>query len=158
MSKATRKPAGKAGGASARTRAQGKSSGKSARKSTGKAGGKSGGKAAARKRRAGSGRKTGGGGRLRRFLVFGLLALLVALAAWAIWLDARITQEFEGRRWDQPAQVFAEPVELYAGLPLGIHSFIELLRAQGYRQADGGAPRPGFWWREGASVRLMTRT
>ena len=157
MSKATRKPAGKAGGASARTRAQGKSSGKSARKSTGKAGGKSGGKPAARKRRAGSGRKTGGGGRLRRLLLFGLLALLVVLAAWAIWLDARITHEFEGRRWDQPAQVFAEPVELYAGLPLGIHSFIELLRAQGYREADGSEPRPGFWWREGARVRLMTR-
>ena len=102
----------------------------------------------------------GGGGRWGRFwrvLLIGALVGAVALAAWMIWLDARITQQFEGRRWDQPAQVFAEPVELYSGLPLGIHTFIELLRAQGYREADGSEPRPGFWWREGASVRLMTR-
>jgi penicillin-binding protein 1B len=95
--------------------------------------------------------------RHRRVLLIGGAVVLVALLAWMIWLDARITQQFEGRRWDQPAQVFAEPVELYAGLPLGIHSFIELLGAQGYREADGSTPRPGFWWREGASVRLMTR-
>ena len=92
-----------------------------------------------------------------RVLLIGGAVVLVVLLAWMIWLDARITQQFEGRRWDQPAQVFAEPVELYAGLPLGIHSFIELLGAQGYREADGSTPRPGFWWREGASVRLMTR-
>jgi penicillin-binding protein 1B len=82
---------------------------------------------------------------------------IVALAAWLIWLDGRITTQFEGRRWDQPAQVFAEPVELYTGLPLGIDDFMELLGAQGYRTADGGAPRPGFWWRQGTSIRLMTR-
>jgi penicillin-binding protein 1B len=95
--------------------------------------------------------------RLRTVLLGTVAAGTVALLAWMIWLDARITQQFEGRRWDQPAQVFAEPVELYAGLRLGIRDFIDLLGAQGYREADGSAPRPGFWWREGASVRLMTR-
>lgn len=98
--------------------------------------------------------------RLRRIgfgMIAGAMAGLVMLAAWLIWLDARITREFEGRRWDQPAQVFAEPVELYAGSTLDIRDFIELLGLQGYREADGGAPRPGFWWREGTSVRLMTR-
>ncbi|HUG99580.1 MAG TPA: penicillin-binding protein 1B [Gammaproteobacteria bacterium] len=95
--------------------------------------------------------------RLRRILLIAAVAGLVGLLAWFIWLDARITGQFEGRRWDRPAQVFAEPVELYAGLPLGIHRFIELLGAQGYREADGSTPRPGFWWREGASIRLMTR-
>jgi penicillin-binding protein 1B len=51
-------------------------------------------------------------GILRRIAPLALaIALLgvVALAAWMIWLDARITAQFEGRRWDQPAQVFAEP-------------------------------------------------
>jgi penicillin-binding protein 1B len=81
----------------------------------------------------------------------------IVLLGWVIWLDARITGQFEGRRWDQPAQVFAEPVELYAGLPLGIDAFVELLGAQGYRPADGSEPRPGFWWRQGSSVRLVTR-
>jgi penicillin-binding protein 1B len=95
--------------------------------------------------------------RLGRLLLGGAFVGMVALAAWMIWLDARVTGQFEGRRWDLPAQVYAEPVELYAGLPLGIHRFMELLGAQGYREADGSEPRAGFWWREGASVRLMTR-
>jgi penicillin-binding protein 1B len=106
------------------------------------------------------GRRGNSRGILRRIAPLALaIALLgaVALAAWMIWLDARITAQFEGRRWDQPAQVFAEPVELYAGLPLPADEFVELLGAQGYRAADGGAPRAGFWWRQGSSVRLMTR-
>lgn len=119
-------------------------------------------KARGNKRAAGSPRRRGGKRDralrgLGRALLLGALAGVVVLVAWMIWLDGRITREFEGRRWDQPAQVFAEPLELYAGLPLGLQSFIELLGAQGYRQADGGAPRAGFWWREGASVRLVTR-
>jgi penicillin-binding protein 1B len=80
---------------------------------------------------------------LRRLLLGTVATAVVALLAWMIWLDARITHQFEGRRWDQPAQVFAEPVELYVGLRLGIGEFIELLGAQGYREADGGTPRPG---------------
>ncbi|MGD9388198.1 MAG: transglycosylase domain-containing protein, partial [Gammaproteobacteria bacterium] len=103
------------------------------------------------------GRPPGGWRRFRRALLWGGLAGLVVLLVWLAWLDARITSQFEGRRWDQPAQVFAEPVELYAGLPLRVEDFARLLRAQGYRQADGSAPRPGFWWREGPSVRLVTR-
>jgi penicillin-binding protein 1B len=95
--------------------------------------------------------------RVGKGVLLGTAALGVVFIAWLIWLDARITHQFEGRRWDQPAQVFAEPVELYAGLPLGVNGFVELLGAQGYREADGGEPRPGFWWRQGASVRLMTR-
>ncbi|NGX16823.1 penicillin-binding protein 1B [Wenzhouxiangella sp. XN24] len=94
---------------------------------------------------------------LRRWIIGAALLALVAGAGWIAWLDMRITSQFEGRRWDQPAQVFAAPVELYAGRPLGIERFTALLEAQGYRQADGSAPRAGFWWRQGNSVRLMTR-
>lgn len=95
--------------------------------------------------------------RLRPILFRAAAIGTVLFVAWLIWLDARITREFEGRRWDQPAQVYAEPVELYAGLPLAIDAFMELLATQGYRVADGGEPRPGFWWRQGTSIRLMTR-
>lgn len=102
-------------------------------------------------------RRSGRGPAVWRALLGAMFVGAVLLAAWLIWLDARITGQFEGRRWDQPAQVFAEPVELYAGLPLGIRDFLELLAAQGYREADGSAPRAGFFWRQGSSVRLMTR-
>jgi penicillin-binding protein 1B len=103
-------------------------------------------------------RKRSGLGRiLGRIVLAAVLVGAVVLAAWLIWLDSIITRQFEGRRWDQPAQVFAEPVELYAGRELRLEQFAELLAAQGYRSADGGAARPGFWWRDGNSVRLMTR-
>ncbi len=108
----------------------------------------------ARRTRRAAGRPKHG---LWRWIIGATLLALVAAAGWIAWLDMRITSQFEGRRWDQPAQVFAAPVELYAGRPLGIERFTELLEAQGYRQADGSAPRAGFWWRQGNSVRLMTR-
>jgi penicillin-binding protein 1B len=139
------------------------------RKSSARPGGKSAGKSAGKDKSGykGNGQSGGGRGRRRkngtwgprmfRFAVGAAFVALVGLAAWMIWLDARITAQFEGRRWDQPAQVFAEPVELYSGLPLGIHRFMELLGAQGYRETEGGEPRPGYWWRQGSSVRLMTR-
>jgi penicillin-binding protein 1B len=110
-----------------------------------------------RKRGRRAGRRRNAWRRLGQVALVGGFAVAVVLASWMIWLDGRITAQFEGRRWDQPAQVFAEPVELYMGSSLAIDDFAALLAAQGYREADGGTPRPGFWWREGASVRLMTR-
>jgi penicillin-binding protein 1B len=35
-----------------------------------------------------------------------------------LYLDRMVTRQFEGRRWTLPAQVYAAPLELYAGLPL----------------------------------------
>jgi len=76
---------------------------------------------------------------------------------WAAWLDWRITRQFEGSRWDLPAQVYAEPVELYAGYPVSADGLVGLLSNHGYRPADGRTVQPGTWWRQGGSVRLVTR-
>jgi penicillin-binding protein 1B len=48
-------------------------------------------------------------------LVFGVG--LIALLVWIFHLDRIITTQFEGRRWTLPAQVYAEPTELYIGSP-----------------------------------------
>ena len=45
--------------------------------------------------------------------------LAASLAIWIWLLDRQIVQQFEGRRWDLPAQVYARPLELYAGQRLG---------------------------------------
>ena len=56
---------------------------------------------------------------LSRRLVLTLVGLAVlavsALALWIWLLDRQIVRQFEGRRWDLPAQVYARPLELYAG-------------------------------------------
>ena len=40
---------------------------------------------------------------------------LIALLVWILYLDRIVTQQFEGRRWTLPAQVYAQPTELYVG-------------------------------------------
>ena len=82
---------------------------------------------------------------------------LAFLTAWVAWEGATVYFEFEGRRWSLPARVYASPTELYAGKQLNADDFVELLRTLGYRQADGSTVQPASWWRQGRSVRLMTR-
>jgi len=108
-----------------------------------------------RRRRSRKGRRRSP--RLARWLIKAGAGVLCLLVVWTLWLDWRITSRFEGRRWDQPAQVYAEAMDLYPELDLDANGLVELLRAQGYRPADGREVRPGTWWREGTSVRLVTR-
>jgi penicillin-binding protein 1B len=83
--------------------------------------------------------------------------LVVGLAAWVAWEGATVYFEFEGRRWSLPARVYASPTELYAGKPFSADEFVELLGTLGYRRADGSTVQPASWWRQGRSVRVMTR-
>ncbi|MCL4720880.1 MAG: hypothetical protein KJ041_02785, partial [Gammaproteobacteria bacterium] len=57
----------------------------------------------------------------RRVLVgigFVSVLLLAGLTTYIVLLDRQIVSQFEGRRWDLPAQVYARPLEIYAGLRL----------------------------------------
>ena len=55
---------------------------------------------------------------LKRLLLLatGVTALVAALDV--LYLNHLVTRQFEGRRWTLPAQVYAAPLELYAGLAL----------------------------------------
>jgi penicillin-binding protein 1B len=71
----------------------------------------------------------------RRLLVgLGLAAavLLVALTVFIGVLDRQIVRQFEGRRWNVPAQVYARPLELFAGLRLTADDLQQELLALGY--------------------------
>ena len=81
-------------------------------------------------------------GRLRAALLRGLWRLLLwsglfsvlLLLGYGYYLDRTISKTFEGRLWSVPAQVYAQPLELFAGLELSKgHLAIELDRL-GYRQ------------------------
>ena len=87
-------------------------------------------------------------------LVVGVLA--IALLIWIVYLDRIITAQFEGRRWTLPAQVFAEPLELYAGLSFGAEALEQELKRLGYRRVDT-AEEPGSYSRRGSRVDLVNR-
>jgi penicillin-binding protein 1B len=83
-------------------------------------------------------------------------ALVIALLIWIIYLDRIITAQFEGRRWTLPAQVYAEPLELYAGESFGADTLEQELKRLGYRRTDQ-AEQPGSYSRRGTRVELVNR-
>jgi penicillin-binding protein 1B len=80
------------------------------------------------------------GGFIRRALLLCAAgsALYVAYLAW------RVGHEFEGRRWDLPAQVYAAPLELYAGRTLSADDLIGELARLGYHE-DPRLPSAGTY-------------
>ena len=94
--------------------------------------------------------------RLRRVLFLGALLALIADAILILYLDRVVTPQFEGRRWTLPAQVFAQPLELYAGLSLSAEALEgELERLQYVRTSD--LTRPGTYRRRGARLDIAAR-
>ncbi len=94
--------------------------------------------------------------RLRLLLGGFVLGILLA-AIVAIWhLDRTITSAFEGRRWDIPAHVFAQPLELYVGRPLEADTLERVLLQLGYRKRQR-ATEPGTYARSRHAIELVRR-
>jgi penicillin-binding protein 1B len=72
-----------------------------------------------------------------------------------LYLDGMIVSTFEGRRWTVPAQVFAQPLELYRGRALSAEQLAFELDRLGYRDGDAGAP--GGYVRAGRDVDVHLR-
>ena len=62
---------------------------------------------------------------------------MAGAAAYVVRLDRMVTREFRARHWTLPAQVYAAPLELYAGLPLSRDDVETTLRRLGYRRVTG---------------------
>ena len=75
-----------------------------------------------------------------------LLIGTVALAGYFIHLDRSVTAKFEGRRWSIPAVVYAQPLELYAGLRMTPDALILELQRVGYQPAKEPL-LPGHYFR-----------
>ena len=73
---------------------------------------------------------------LRRLLLGVLAAALGLGALYLVYLDHLVTRQFEGRRWTLPAQVYAAPLELYAGLALTGPELERELQRLHYQRAD----------------------
>ncbi len=80
----------------------------------------------------------------------------MVLAGYIVWLDYRVRDEFEGKRWAVPARVFARPLELAPGMLLKADSLERELKLAGYRRVRS-AFRPASFERNGERIRLVTR-
>jgi penicillin-binding protein 1B len=96
----------------------------------------------------------------RRILLIiagGALSVLAAVTTvWVVHLDHVVTREFRGRHWSVPARVYAEPLELYVGAPVGADDLEEELRRLHYRSGDPAAG-PGVYRRHGGDFDLHAR-
>ncbi len=97
--------------------------------------------------------------RTRRFaalyLVIGLAGASALAAGYLLYLDRLITHTFEGRRWSLPARVYAQPLELYAGLEFTADDLELELKRLGYRA--GRLDAPGSYIRKRDEVRAVLR-
>jgi len=72
------------------------------------------------------------------------------------YLDYKVRNQFEGKRWAIPARVYASPVELYAGYALPPEKFEALLNMLHYRQ-DAELSVEGTYFKEGSQISVKTR-
>ncbi|MEK7990528.1 MAG: penicillin-binding protein 1B [Thiotrichaceae bacterium] len=86
-----------------------------------------------------------------------LLILLVAPAfSYLSWLDIKIREQFEGKRWALPARVYARPLELFADRPLTQEMLHSELKAVGYKKASQ-LDAPGTYKKRGSDYYVHTR-
>ncbi|MCF6210379.1 MAG: penicillin-binding protein 1B [Gammaproteobacteria bacterium] len=86
-------------------------------------------------------------------MLIGFVALLVYVA----WLDNQVRQQFEGKRWALPAQVYARPLELYPGQALTVEQLQAELQRLGYREHNR-PHQPGTYAWLGRSLVITTRS
>lgn len=107
--------------------------------------------------RSGSSRKQSPSRRRWIWSLFWRLALvaLVILAGWTVYLDAKVTSRFEGRRFEVPSRVYARPLELYEGAGVSADALQRELQMANYSRAAGN--RPGTFSRNGSRFVIHTR-
>lgn len=72
----------------------------------------------------------------RLWLFYSVIAIVVLLAIWTLYLDVIVRAKFDGKKWALPARVYSRPLELYEGLALTPPLFEQELQALGYRSVN----------------------
>ena len=89
---------------------------------------------------------------LKVFVVIGLIG-----AGLVVYLDAWVTEKFEGKRWALPAQVYARPLELYVGQAADLQDLQAELKMLGYHQSYQ-LNKPGQYFVSGRQLNLYSRS
>lgn len=64
------------------------------------------------------------------------LAFVLGMVVYLIYLDNKVTRKFEGRKWQIPAQIFAQPLSISRNSKLSMPQLVEHLEQLNYRQTD----------------------
>ncbi|MCK7466877.1 MAG: penicillin-binding protein 1B [Desulfosudis oleivorans] len=91
----------------------------------------------------------------RRLRLVLLLAALL-LAAFTLYLDFRVRDAFEGRRFALPARLYARPLELFPGRKLTPEALVSELNRLDYRSPLAGNEAARYE-RDGGRIVLVTR-
>jgi len=84
------------------------------------------------------------------------LVLLLLVTSFALVLDFRVRDAFEGKRFALPARLYARALELFPGQKLGPENLMAELQRLEYAERD--TPElPGQYRRRGETVELVTR-
>ncbi|MEM7099441.1 MAG: penicillin-binding protein 1B [Pseudomonadota bacterium] len=94
--------------------------------------------------------------RLFKFGWYASLLIAVGIAGYLVYLDRTITKTFEGRRWSVPAQVYAQPLELYPGAQITADSLQTELQRLGYR-ADADLRTSGTYKYRSGELQIYLR-
>ncbi len=93
---------------------------------------------------------------ISRWLRPAILLCVLAVLTFALYLDFRVRDAFDGRRFAWPSRVFARPLELYEGARLEPGDLEAELRLLGYREGLRGE-ETGRYERHGGDFELITR-
>ncbi len=95
--------------------------------------------------------------KLRWLVTRSLVIFVPLLLGYTAWLDWTVRAQFEGKRWELPARVYAAPVELYVGKPMGIGQLEGAVRQLGYRRQSGVGDSGSYQRVNRQQLRLHTR-
>lgn len=84
------------------------------------------------------------------------LAIFIAMALYLIYLDAKITRQFEGNKWQLPAQVYARSMEFYPGQFLSINE-VEFELDRLHYTAVNRLSRTGQYVKTANSIKIYRR-
>jgi penicillin-binding protein 1B len=94
--------------------------------------------------------------KLRRYLFGFIVCLGLALTGYLFYLNHLINLRFDGDTWAIPSQIYARPLELYAGKNIDLDSLKYELEVATYKSVKN-TPEPGQYRLLGQAIELHTR-
>ncbi len=96
------------------------------------------------------------GGAMGFIILIVIIAAMLLLGMYLVKQDRVITAKFEGKRWNIPAKVFSQPLELYQGAPLKSEDLDTWLDMLNYK-AGTGYERTGAYSKKSGQYIIHTR-
>ncbi|MBD1580810.1 penicillin-binding protein 1B [Pseudoalteromonas sp. S16_S37] len=91
-----------------------------------------------------------------RFFYKGTIAIVVLVSFYLIYLDAKITRQFEGSKWQLPVQVYARAMDFYPEQFLSEDEVIWELKRLNYSQVNK-INRTGQYVLQGRTIKIYRR-